>query len=783
MTMPNPRPDQSVSREGSASMVDAMDVMSRNIAALNETMRRTAEEITASLDIGGRTGYGPDTVLSYQARQRAHSRTPEITAQALDNMRQTMGITNDLTLGMTRLDPRQATTSLGHARAYMAQRLGEAIAGVPLYATEPPPGQPLSTGGGPQRPPGGTPAGQTTSAPGGAPQAPQTTQGPPAGGTAGPPSLPPSGTLPRQGPVPARGQTLQALGARIATSGGQSDKLMHAATHLPYVGLGLDAAQHAGRFYLGQREKGRNYQEIEGGTNLQAQHERLHEEVYRWGLAGGMSEAAARQAFYGVTDLGYNRRGDSGTVQNRQGALDFVYHNYNARGMDVGESLNVLQTASKNATVSFADLSNALKDVSDTAGQAGVNAKTMRANFTELLGAALQAGAGPGASRLAQSLASTQASYGRSFQGQSFAGQLGPMETYLIGGRYGLAPGQTQQMQRTQPQEYARMLTGNNASVIQQLPGMTPEAFGDLRSMIGQYGGMGTIDAQKATAIGNDWLNKWQSRNNIDLNVWSELINQMTGLQLDNNSVMQWVVQQAAGNTEAAHAQAQAGQQSAASPVRTTGNRYHPDIAPGQNPIMGKTGLAKGHFGLDDLTQINAPRHFWGAKGTNKAGETYADRARSSHQRDPVLEALIQNVKDPNNSHVEVSTRSGQRVVSFADAIKYFPNELASGNATFVDGSQAGRSVAELTGGTVDSSRNTRSEMTSQQGGQVGQSLQDWQRRHPNQSSSGVQPVTVDLTPEARRLLQLLPSNNNPAAASAAPPQNPYQQQASRSGN
>jgi hypothetical protein len=782
MTMPNPGPDRSVSSDSSLNMAEAMDTMSRNIAALNMTMQRTAEEITASLDIQGRTGFGPDTVLSYQARQRTQTRTPEVTGQALNNMRQHLGVTNDLTLGMTKLDTRQATTSIGHARAYIAQRLGEEIAGGPLYENAsggggPSPGQPTSGGGGPRRPAGGPPVGQTTSGGGG-----------PGGGPPPPSGGPPSGGGPwgfggGQWRRPNnRGQTLQALGARIATSGGQSDRLMHAVTHLPGVGLGLEAAQRGGQFYQGQREKGRNYQEIEGGTNLEAQRERGHEEVYRLGMGFGMSEDAARQSFYGVTALGFNRRGDTGTLQNRQNALNFVYHNYNARGMDVGESLGVLQTASSNATVSLRDVSSALKDVSDTAGKAGVNAKTLRASFDELLGAGLQAGAGPGAPRLAGALASTQASYGRSFQGQSFAGQLGPNQTYLIGGRYGISPGQTQQMQRTRPQEYARMLTGNSASVIQMLPGLTPEALNDLRSMIKQYGGAGTIDAQKATAIGNEWLNKWQSRNNIDLNVWTDLINQMTGLQLDNNSVMQWVVQQTGGNTEAAHAQQQGNQQGTA-PVKTQGNKYRPDVAPGQNPIRGKQGLAEGKFALDDLTRVNADRTWWGGKGTNQAGEVYANRARDTKQRDPVLEAIIQNVKDPKGTKVEVSTKSGPRVVTFEEAMKSFPNELASGNARFVDGPQAGRSVSEVTGGTVDPGRNTKGEMTSAEGGKIGQSLKDWQKEHPEQGrNTGTQSVTVDLTSEAKRLLQLLPANNNPAAASASPPANPYQQQASRGG-
>lgn len=786
MTTPTPpsRPDQSVSRENSANMSEMFQGMTDSIEALNQTMRRTAEELSAALDMQGRFSYGPDTQLAYQARQRVGTHIPEVTTKTLQNMRQQFGITNDLTLGMTRLDARQASTSLNHARAWAAQRLGETIAGGPLYSERPPnaapgggpsPGQTTSSGSGPVRPSGGTPAGTPTAGGGGG------------GGGAGGGSAPPPYTSGNWG-FGYGGQNarpgspmMRALGARIATSGGSTDRLLNAARHLPVVGLGMDVAEKGGHFYQRQREAGRNYQEIEGGSNLDAQRERGHEEAYRLGMGFGMSEDAARQSFQTVTSLGFNRRGDSGSVQNRQGALDFIYHNYNARGMDVGESAQILQTATQNATVSLTGLSSALKDVSDTAGKAGVNAKTMRAQFDSVLGQALGSGAGAGSVSLAQSLTSTQASYGRMFQGQNFGGELSANQGYLIGGRYGLSPGQTQTMMRTQPKEYARMLTGNNSTVIDSLPGMTPEAKADLQAIIQSYGGAGTIDEQKAASIGAEWLNKWQANMGIDLNVWSQVINQMTGMQLDPNSVMSWIVQQVSGNTEAAHA---ANQSNANAPVKTGKNGAIPSTAP-----TGKSGLytenkplpgSSHKYDLDAFTHMNAGRQWWGGKGTNKAGQSYEDAARKSGTRDPVLEALLQNVKDPNNTHVQVSTKSGQRVVSFADAMKDFPDELASGNAMFVDGPQAGRRPQEITGGTIDATRDTKGEMTSAKGGKVGQSLEDWQKKHPGKGGASGGAVTVGLTAEAKKLLQLLPSNNNPAAGAATVPTNPYPTYGSR---
>lgn len=784
MTMPRPGLDRSVSPENSANMAEAFDALSANITALNETMRRTADELSSGLDMQGRYGFGPDTQIAYQARSRVH--TPEITTQALRNMRQQFGITNDLTLGMTQLSGREATTSLSHAKAWAAQRIGESIAGGPLYSEAH--GMPTSAGGAPPRPSGGTPVGQPVSRGGFGGGGRGGGGGGGGGGTppgtpVSPPAVPPSAGLPRSGPASPRSPAMQALGARIATSGGRTDSLLHAARRLPVIGLAADAIEGGVNTYQSQREKGRNYQEVEGGTNLGAQHERFHEEAYRWSQFGGMSEQASREAFYGVTALGYNQRAPHGEMQNRQGALDFVYHNYNSRGMGVDESLGFLQTVSKNATQSLSSLSSAIKDVSDTAGKAGANSKLLRERLNENLGQATAAGAGPGAPALAGALTSTQASYGRMFQNQNFGNQLNPTQTYMIGGKYGLTPGQTQTMMRSQPQEYARMLTGNSQQVIQALPGMTQEAMADLKAMINTYGGAGTIDEQKAASIGNEWLNKWQPQMDIDLNVWSDVINQMTGMQLDPNSVMSWVVQQMAGNTEAAHA---ANQKNVNAPVKTgKDGKLAANSAP-----TGKGGLYTGpgtklpggndsKYALDAFTHMNAGRSWWGGKGTNKAGQNYEEAARKSKTRDPVLESLLQNVKDPDKTHVQVSTKSGTRVVTFAEAMKSFPNELASGNAIFVDGDEAGRRTGDITGGTVDTGRDTSGEMKSGSNGKIGQSLKDWQKKHPSKNT-GTTPTMVDLTTEAKKLLQLLPSNNDPAAGAATVPTNPYPQYGSR---
>ncbi len=524
--------------------------------------------------------------------------------------------------------------------------------------------------------------------------------------------------------------------------------------------------------YQSEREKNRLYQGIEGGSNVSGFGERAHEEIYRWSMPG-MSGDMSRRSFKGVTALGYT--GKSQTREGRQDALNFVYHNYNARGMDVEESLGVLQTASRDATVTFGELSSALKDVSDTAGKAGVNAKLMRDNFKGLLDTSITTGAGPGAAQLAGTFASTQASYGREFQGTDMSGQLSRGYQYMIGAQYGVSPGQVQGLMRNKPEEYARMVSGSQRSMIEMQLGA--KGVADLQELIKKYGTSQTAIPQ----IEQEFLN---AHPEIDLNVVADTLSgALTGVQLDNSNVMDWIIQQLAGNTAAAHV----------------------DKTSATKPVDAKNtaGAQTGKFGLMDLntpsgkplderqqriliTEKHADKGFLGIFGHHKnhAGEAYADEMKASGKRDPVLEALLQNVSDPNNTQVRVSTASGDRVVSFADAMKLFPNELAAGKVEIVSGDQKGKSTSEIVGGNIDSNRDTKSELTSKEGQKAGQSVADYEKKHGPMTKKGAdvvsQRVTVDLSTEAKQLLQLLPSVNSQSSATGYPPYNSNSAQGSR---
>lgn len=628
------------------------------------------------------------------------------------------------------------------------------VPGVPLPVI-PPGGGGGPGGGGPGGPGGGGPGGGGPGGPGG-------------GGPGGPRG---------GGPNPL----LRNIGARVAMTGGTLSGIGSMLRRIPGVGLAMDVASAGAEFYTNQREAGRVYQEAEGGSNLSAQTERLHNLIYQASMFGRMPEGAAAQAFGQVTGMGYNQAAvnQGNQLQNRQSALNFIYGNYTKTGMTVDESVAVLESASQSAQVSLQSVGDALNQLSATAGKAGTNAQQARSSFTQLLQTAIAAGGGAASPQLAGSLANMQASYGKSFAGGSFSGLLGPQMQYLLAGQYGINPAQVQSLQTNQPKQYANMLSGMAQQQIKNYVGSSPGVMQGLQQMIQQVGGYAQIQKQPALAqqVGQQFLQQYQASNPyLDTNAMAQYFSQFAGKQLDQNTVMQWIVEQLAGNGPAGSANVGAGPNGA--PVRPQKGTGGAGLPPGTP--TGKGGLAvpqSYNFRGRKISFIPGWQAQLSDQGSNQAAvQQYLSQYKSSGSRSPVLESLLQNV--PQNSQVAVQTSSGVRVMSFSDAMKYYPNELQSGQVDFYN--QQGLNLggaANFTQGMVNSSANMSSEIRQKAGSNAGVSISQWQRQHPGSSGGG---VTVDLSQEARQLLKLLPSSNNQAASQSTVPATTYVQSPSR---
>jgi hypothetical protein len=723
-------------------MSASFDVLVTSMDALNAQLRGLRQDMSRGADAQGRFGGGGDADADRPLPpwRSADDYDPGAGRTSLSNLRNTAGNVRRLSLGQAA----QAAAALLSPPA--AQRSPAAPAGAPAAPPSqgfnffPPP--PL----GAFQPPAAPPAG------GGSPPVPP-------GGGAAPPAAPPGPG--GQPPAPQGGQPQRPpIG-----QGGWTNTLLAGASRIPYVGTAMAIMTAGSKLYQSEREKNRLYQGMEGGSNAAGFGERAHEEIYRWSMPG-MSGDMSRRSFKGVTALGYT--GKSQTREGRQDALNFVYHNYNARGMDVEESMSVLQSASRDATVTFGELSSALKEVSDTAGKAGVNAKVMRAQFQGLLESSINTGAGPGAAQLAGTFASTQASYGREFQNSDMSGQLSRGYQYMIGAQYGVSPGQVQGLMRNKPDEYARMVSGSQRSMIEMQLG--PKGIADLEALIKKYGNT----QQAIPIIEQEFLN---SHPEIDLNIIADTLSgALTGVQLDNSNVMDWIIQQLAGNTAAAHVD-QAAKTKPVDANNTAGaqsGKYGLYEAPKDTPDKYKADPRV-------FQRMNVKSDFFNNE-KNKAGETYAKGMEESGKRDPVLEAILQNVKEPNKTNVRVSTSKGERIVSLEEAMRLFPNELAKGDVQFIDGDQAGKSVSQVVNGQVDANRDISKEMTNVEGQKIGQTPEEYEKNYgPIKKAGGGdvvnQRVTVGLTDEAKRLLTVL---SDQPSATGYPPFNTNSSQGSR---
>jgi hypothetical protein len=823
MTTPGQDPDDGF------DLADSFQVLITRIGALEGAIAQQTNITRAQLDAQMRmsTGGGNRGANAAAAEGLMAQYQPRMRESVLRELGRQGGLPPDPSVGMTRVSGLGALASLQGLQRYGAQRLGEWIAGEPLYGPEAAarggataggqtpgagaPAAPPSAGPSPAAQGAGwttTPAPPTASAAGGW-NIPQSAWGMPGTGTpiagsgaggggwapvpnsgygsgyqgSGRGSAPGSGgggggTPGGSGGAPGGGappppNPAAALGARVAMSGGSLGGIGSMLRAIPGVGLGTDVVNGVAGFYQDQREAGRSYQEIEGTTNLQGQTERWNSLVYRASMFGQLPEGAAAQAFMGVTAMGYNSAASAqyAQLQNRSSALDFISSNYNGTGTDVQQSLAILQTVSQNAEISLTRTASAINTLSQAAGQAGDNALQARDNFNNLLQSAISTGGGAASPQIAGTIATMQATMGKPLAGNNFSGLTSTQMQYQMAGQYGLTPSQVESLYSTNPGQYMRMLSGAQGNAIGQALG-SPSLVNDLKSMISQAGGANALkgNGDLATQLGTQFLAQYQAANpQLDTNALAQYLSQFAGTQLNQNNVMPWLVNQLAGVNEASSTAGGAG----GAATRSVSN-------PGGSAV-GKYGLAQSFSGTGGraaaLGLTTGSGQSWQqvlTAANSAAAQPYLTAESKSQQRSPVLEALLQNV--PSGSQVAVRTSAGTRVMSFADAMQYYPQELQQGNVDFYSASgQNLGNVGGFTGGLVNQGASVASELKQKAGSNLGTSLAQFQKSNPSVTGGG---VTIGLTQEAQQLVTML--HGNTAAAQGAVPAASYIASASR---
>lgn len=518
---------------------------------------------------------------------------------------------------------------------------------------------------------------------------------------------------------------------------GHSGLMGAVASRVPGVGLAVLGTEEM----LSQRNKNAYYQGVEGGSNASGFTERAKEEAYRWTTMDMFSSSESRQAFKGVTRIGYNSKA-SGGGPSRQDALDFAYHGKSSYGATVDESLMTLQEASKSPLVNLKELSGALKQLSDDAGKAGVNAQMARSQMVSLMSAAIGSGYGSGSVSAAASVQGALSSYGKSYADTSGAGQLTPGFARYAASQAGMTYGQLTSLQKTNPAAAASIRTGVGMQGAAQV--LTPEMQAFLTKRINDFGGR--VDESVSVQIAADFLRKFGDR--VDPQVVTAQLSALTGMQFsDFDHAIGWVVNQMAGNTEAAKAK---------------------NTAPSDYTGIGKV----------SPTQAFS-QGMWSPMDTVFGGSA-AKHVMSGGKVDPVMAALASQVS--GSQQVIVHTASGPRAMPLTDAMAKHPNELASGQAKFTGllSKYAGKTVADVLGSKIDTSRDWSAEAAASDASGISTAQdplsQAWGMNSRAAAAAGnSQHVTVDLSSDARKLLTVLGSSGTAGAAGeAAPPVNPF---------
>jgi hypothetical protein len=549
--------------------------------------------------------------------------------------------------------------------------------------------------------------------------------------------------------------SLPMIGARIAGPWGA------------VAGAALSAATQIPAEIRSQRDKNAFYQSVEGGSNFDGFAERLHEEAYRWTTFGVLSSEEARKAFKGVTKLGYNSKVEGGP--GRQDALNFVYHGKTAYGATVDESLQELQVASKNAQINFKDLSSALKEVSDSAGKAGVNAQMARAEFTQLVDTATKSGFGSSAVGAAELEQKTKNSYGRSFQDLDVSGRLSINHAYMAASLSGMSVSDYLTSGPTAKGAADQRL---DSAAVQAV--LKPGVEQWIKTQISKAGG--NVSEQVAAQIGEELIRTFYPNDSPALAQVVARLSGNGGLAKDPVKAATWIVQQYNDKGAAATARSMTREDQSQAKEASQKNRVRTGVGETLRIPMDDRGPNAGKRALGADLDREHEGGFLGFGGDNSdAYNAYQDwHNKNGGQEDPVVYALLNKIKGDDKSKVAVTTKDGKKVVSLADAIKRHRNELASGKAVVVEGDQAGKTVAEIVGkDKVDPLRDFSKEAKAAE--TSGLSYEAWEKQHTKKDSKGTERLEIGLTADARRLLTVLDSTGvSGSSATSNPPLSPY---------
>jgi hypothetical protein len=556
----------------------------------------------------------------------------------------------------------------------------------------------------------------------------------------------------------AGGGAAAAAGGAGAAVGGLASL---GAKAIPVVGWGLAAADLIGsgfRVAQDQRAKNAVYQSVYGGSNTEGFGQRLQEEGFAWSeyFNTGFDDENSRKLFKGVSRMGFK---DS----QRSDMLQFASEQYKRRGMSADESLAAIEIAASGANTSLTGLDKALDRVTDAARRTGQSAEVLRGKFLQTFSAATAAGYGVQAANVAGIVTAEGPGLSRNLQNVNYSGMFTEQQERLTAASMGMSYGSY--VAQNAQGNIAPGMEAKDQRIKQMISAVTtPQQRAEIDRMVEEAGG---IEAVKKNPGAMRRIGLRLHEMDLDPGIVKQLAEGMVGpgtlADVEPDAVGEWVVQQHIG----------AGDLSEAADAEQAAENQR-KLAPGEvdlgSPWLGPLAEVPGsQYVQDNWTDSIFDS---GGRQRNEPLTAYGARQGSTGMSDPAIEAMIDATGQYSEAGVEVQTKDGPRVVTQAEAIQYYPDQIASGEATYVGGPSdiAGRKIGEVTGVTQKdvTTAGGRDENTTDDAAPEkakGVSAEEWRAEHESSydDAAGANAggkITLDLSDEARRLFDVRTEGN-----------------------
>lgn len=512
--------------------------------------------------------------------------------------------------------------------------------------------------------------------------------------------------------------------------------------------LAVTAANQGWQWVQGQYGANRQFQEAYGGSNMSQLGDRASQWwnrniTGRFSMLGG---GAYDDLFKGAMNEGL--RGNDRDRYIGTGA------NIMGQGVNAEQTKRIMDMSIE-AGLGLTGLATAIKEVNSAAREAGVNARHARDIFIKNYEASSDLMFGSqNAKPFATALTAGQLAQARPFQNINALGMMQSVPVQQMrASQLGMSLGQYEVATTKSP---AGTILGNEETLKRAIdtapnPGGTKSVRTLVQEFIAQNGGYNAKYDQ--IALG-EYLKE---------NGWNEVFCHTIlttygiddgGAHLAPGYIGNLYTNESAGNMAA---KSEAQRQVDFTPKTFTADQVKMKDAYAADTEGVRNTRALGTLGITgggNAGQL-AKDYLSGLTGKDMSGNKGAFAALEGKTMLPGVSKLLEQTSTlglSEKTKVRVKVQGGYRVISLADALRDFPDQVASG-AVFVSGvgdAYMNKSVGDITGapaGTVTSNTKTIDY------GQTAEQFDAEEAKKKKDSASSTQKVTLDLSPEAKRLL------------------------------